>query len=68
MSEIERIRAAAAHLENWKLVKSSPAPARRQPDALQSLLTSWPGARALRLLSRAAATSSAASEERCNEK
>lgn len=63
MSEIERIQAAAAHPENWKPVKRSHLPARRELDPLQSLLTSWPGSRTVDLLPRATAEALAEREE-----
>lgn len=63
MSEIERIQAAAAHSENWKLVKSSRRPARRQADPLRSLTASWPGAQPPQALPRATAEGIAETEE-----
>lgn len=45
MSEIDRIRAAAAHPENWKSVKVSPHPSERAACVLLSLMTSWPSLR-----------------------
>lgn len=62
MSEIERIRAAAAHPENWKSVKRPPA--RRGPEPLRSLLTSWPGAQPRQLLARPAAEAAETEEPR----
>lgn len=63
MSEIERIQAAAAHPENWKPITKSRQPARREPEPLQSLLTSWPGARPVELLPRTTAEALAEREE-----
>lgn len=63
MSEIERIQAAAAHPENWQVVKSSRRPARRQADPLRSLSASWPGAQPVQPLPRATAERIAETEE-----
>lgn len=63
MSEIERIQAAAAHPENWKVVKGTRRPALRQADPLRSLTTSWPGARPVQPLPRATAESIAETEQ-----
>lgn len=43
MSEIERIRAAAAHPENWRVIKVSPSASERKACVLLNLTTSWPG-------------------------
>lgn len=43
MSEIERIRAAAAHPENWRIIQASPSASERAACALLNLTTSWPG-------------------------
>lgn len=43
MSEIERIRAAAAHTENWKIIRTSPNASERAACVLLNLTTSWPG-------------------------
>lgn len=42
MSEIERIRSAAPHPENWKPVKSSLHPSDCASYVLLNLMTSWP--------------------------
>lgn len=43
MSEIDRIRAAAAHPENWKIIKKPPTAAEQAARTLQNLATSSPG-------------------------
>ena len=63
MSEIERIQAAAAHPENWKLVKNSRRPARRLTDPLRSLMASWPGTHLPQALPRTTAERIAETEE-----
>ncbi|PKL78131.1 MAG: hypothetical protein CVV27_03800 [Candidatus Melainabacteria bacterium HGW-Melainabacteria-1] len=63
MSDIERIRAAAAHPENWKPIKRSRPQARRTAHPLQSLMTSWPGVGAFEPLPRASAEALAETEK-----
>lgn len=42
MSELERIRAAAAHPENWQIIKAFVPPSEQAACVLLSLMTSWP--------------------------
>lgn len=43
MSEIERIRAAVAHPENWRVIEASPSASEHAACVLLNLATSWPG-------------------------
>lgn len=64
MSEIERIRAAAAHPENWKPVKRRHQPARPAVSPLHNLLTGWPAPQPAPTVFPASAATLAETEEK----